>query len=78
MLIQPIAIRLLASDATLDFFVGHDATFYRIYKQHASRSQTVFVQNALRLDIQHAYFGSKHDQIICRHIITRRTQTIPI
>ncbi|MNC40865.1 hypothetical protein D3C75_896060 [compost metagenome] len=43
MLFEPLTVRLLGSDGSLDFLVGDNPSLLRVHQQHAARSQTVLV-----------------------------------
>ena len=78
MLAQPLGVRTLVDDRTLDLFVFDDATLLGIDQEHVPRLQTAFALNASWWQIEHTGFRCDHDHAIGRDVVTTRAQTVAI
>ncbi|MNO80948.1 hypothetical protein D3C76_721710 [compost metagenome] len=78
MLIQPLFVRVFFCDRSFHFLIGNNPAFLRIYKQHTSGTQTIFIQNILSRNVKHPYLGGKNDQVVFCYVITGRSQTVPV
>ena len=76
--IQPLTVGLFGSDPALDFLIRDDPAFLHVHDEHAAWLQAAFDSDALGFDGEHAGFGGHDHQIVLGHIITRRTQAIPV
>ncbi|MNI22489.1 hypothetical protein D3C73_760460 [compost metagenome] len=78
MLIQPLSVRVFFCDGSFHFLVRNNPSFLRIYKQHTSWTQTIFIHHVLRRNIKYPYLGGKNDQVVFGYVITGRSQTVPV
>ena len=78
MLLQPLAIRMLAGDLVLDFVIANNASLLGIDNQHATGAQAILFHDGGRIDIYYAYLGGQHDGVIFGDVVAGRTQAIAV
>ena len=78
MLLEPLAIRMLAGDLVLDFIVADNAALLGINYQHTPGAQTVLFHNGRGINIHYTYLGSQHDGVVFSNIVTGGTQAIAV
>ncbi len=77
-LIQPFAVRMLRHDFIFYFLIGNDTALFGVYQEYAARLKTPFMKHILGSYVHHTDFGGHDDQIVLRHVITRRAQSVSI
>ena len=76
--IQPLAVRMLLSQALLDFTIVVDLTFLCIDEENLTRLQTTLLGNLGRIEIHHTYLRCDYHHIVLGDGVAGRTQTISI
>ena len=76
--IQPVSVRLRRRDLPFDFLVRNDAPLLHVHDEHAARLQTSFDRDILRRKRKHARLARHHHDVVFRHVVTRRPQTIAV
>ena len=74
----PFSVRFLRSDGALDLFIGNNAAFGCIDKEHPTGLQTVFSEYALGLYVENAHFGCHDDQVVPGDVVARRAQSVAV
>ena len=77
-LVQPGAIGLARTDLVLDLVVGDDAAADRVDQEQASGLQPSPREDPFGRDIQYAGFRRAHDEIILRHHVPERPQSVSV
>ncbi|MPN40557.1 hypothetical protein SDC9_188095 [bioreactor metagenome] len=77
-LVQPFSVRLSGGISLLQGFVVNDAAFQRIHQQHFSRTQTGFLYDMGRVNVQNAHFGGKDQPVVVGDIVARGAQPVAV
>ena len=78
MLVQPGAIGMGLGIFLFQLLVRNNASLLGINEEHAARLEAALDGHALGFHRQHAGFGSHDHDVVLRHIVTRRPQTIAV
>ena len=76
--VQPLAVRMLLSQALLDFAIIIDLAFLGINQENLTRLQASLLGNLGWVEIHHAHLRSHNHHIVLGDGIAGRTQTISI
>ena len=76
--VQPLAVRMLLSQALLDFTIVVDLTFLCIDEENLTRLQASLLGNLSRIEIHHTYLRCDYHHIVLGDGVAGRTQTISI
>ena len=76
--VQPLAVRMLLSQALLDFAIIVNLAFLGINQEDLTRLQTALLGNLGWIEIHHAYLRSHNHHIVLGDGIACRAQTISI
>ena len=77
-LIEPLAVGMFGGDLVLDLVVGHDAAFFGVDEEHAAGLEPAFVENSFRRNFEHASLGRHDDEVVLRHVVTRRAEAVAV
>ncbi len=77
-LIQPVAIGLLAADFLLQLFIADDAALLQIHDKHFARLQSPFLNHMGRVHGQHTAFAGHDNPVIIGNTITGRAQAVAV
>ena len=78
MLLQPLAIRMLAGDLVLDFVIANDATLLRIDDQHPTGTETILFHDGGGINVHHTHLGGQHNGVVFCNVVTGGTQAIAV
>ena len=77
--IEPLFVGLGRVDAFFHFLIRHDASFVHVDEEHAAGLEPAFLHDGEWVEIgDDADFRSHDDEVVLRHIITARAETIAI
>ena len=76
--VQPLAVRMLLSQALLDFAIIVNLAFLGINQENLTRLQASLLGNLGWVEIHHTYLRSHYHHIVLGDGVTCRTQTISI
>ena len=76
--VQPLAIGMLRRQVAFDLLIVDDAALRRVDEEDAAGMQALLDEHVLVRDSEHADFRRHDDEVVLRHVVARRTQTVAI
>ena len=77
--VQPLSIGLPIGDRLFDLGIADDLSSLHVDEEHPPGLQAPLGAHVSRLDVRnHARFGRHHDEVVVRHRVPRRPQSIAI
>ena len=77
-LLQPLGVRVLASQLVLDLVVRDDAPLFGVDQEHLPGMEPLLDDDVLRWNVEDADFGREHDQVVLRDVVPRRAEAVAI
>ncbi len=77
-LLQPFLVRMFTRQLQLDFIVVNQSTLCSVNKEHTSRLQTSFSNDARLVNIENASFTRKNNEVVACHPVTPWTKSISV
>ena len=78
LLVEPVAVRLLARQTVADLVVAHDATGHGVNLEHLTGAETARAQDVGGLDVDGAHLGGQDQTVVARHVVARGAQAVPV
>ena len=75
---EPLAVRPGEREIALDLVVGHDSSLDGVDEEDPARMQPLLDQDVLGRNVEHADLGRHDHEVVLRHVIARRTQTVSV
>ena len=77
-LVQPLAVGVLAGDPLLDLLVVDDAAFLRVDEEHAARLEPLLAHDAVGRDVEDADLGGEDDGVVERDVVARGPEAVAV
>ncbi len=77
-LVEPLAIGSLGGDRALDLLVVDDAALHGVHEEHAAGLQAAFLHHGLGRHVEDAGLGGQDHEVVVRHVVARRTQSVAV
>ena len=78
LLVDPVAIGLLARKAVANLVVPDDAPPRGVNLEHLPGAETARAQDVLGFDVDGPHLGGKDQAIVARHVVARRAQAVAV
>ena len=78
LLVDPVAIGLLARQAVADLVVADDPSGDRVDLEHLAGTEAARAQDVGRVDVDGAHLGGQDQAVVARHVVARGTQAVAV
>ena len=78
LLVEPVAVGLLARQAVAYLVVPDDPALHGVHLEHLAGSEAARAQDVRGVDVDGAHLGGQNQPVVARHVVARGTQTVAV